>query len=73
MRSYCERPCVIGMHLPMEIFSTDGRKVKIRYFCGKNQMRIVDDEWLTEIENDLKQSFEQTIEILQKLSPKPEG
>ena len=49
-------------------FSTDGRKVKISYFKAKPVSKIIDDDWLTEIENNLSNCITQCHNISAMIS-----
>jgi len=48
-------------------FSTDGRKVKMRYYEGKPMDIIIDDRYLTRIETDLNNCFDIAIGLVNKI------
>ena len=49
--------------------STDGRKVKIKYFKGKPKEKFLDDSWLEEIEGRIKMCYHECMELLKLTSP----
>jgi len=50
-------------------FSTDGRKVKMKYFKSKPKEKFLDDSWLEEIEGKIKKCYHECMEILRATSP----
>ena len=49
--------------------STDGRKVKIKYFKGKPKEKFLEDSWLEEIEDRIKKCYRECMELLKSTSP----